>query len=352
MRLRGSWKRLVPSLIATFVLFGAPVRALADTPRKTIEDVSPVVAVVSGHRIQERCTGYHEVVAGRRFTVTGISAAAPELTFLLEKPATDGGWDTVTNYDRTTANGRASVTLQAVPAGRWRMTIGVPVAGDKLAGVARVLLHYVAPRWQRYADGGVRLTVPWYHQQYRLSCEAATLRMAHNYHDPGTISSDGQALRAIGVDRRPRSGNRWGNPNRAFVGNPNGRMMTTGYGVHYGPVAAAATRYDSCRPAVKLVRPSRQTIARYLNDGYPVIVWGARRGPSGIRRVYWRAWDGQRVSAYSVEHTWVVVGFRGTVSNPTRFIIHNPSGRARRTVSLSEFWAFTRYFRTGVVVRG
>lgn len=360
MRLRGNWKPAVPSLIVTFALFGGPVPAFAaDTPPaespetpRTIEEIAPVVARVSGHRIKDRCTGYHEVVAGRRFTVTGISSVAPALTFLLEKREADGGWTQIATYDRTPADGRASVTLQATPAGRRRLTIGMPVPGDQLVGVAHVLLDYVAPRWQRYADGGLRLSVPWYQQQYRLSCEAATLRMAHNYHDRGSISSDGQALRMIGVDRRARSGNRWGNPNRAFVGNPNGRMMKTGYGVHYGPVAAAATRYDSCRPAGKLLRPSRQTIARYLNDGYPVIVWGAHRGASGIRRVYWRAWDGRRVAAYSVEHTWVVIGFRGSLSNPTRFIVHDPSGRARRTISASDFWAFTRYFRTGVVVRG
>jgi uncharacterized protein YvpB len=222
------------------------------------------------------------------------------------------------------------------------------------AGEATALFRYVAPRWKRLAGGGLLLTVPYYKQRYRLSCEAAALRSAHNYHDPSSIDSDGQALRVIGVDRRARSGGRWGNPNTHFVGDPNGIMMRSGYGVHASPIARAATKYDSCRPAVKLYRPSRQMIARYLNNGDPVIVWGAHAGRNGIVRRSWRAWDGSPVRAIEIEHTWTVIGYRGSITNPTAFIIHNPSasGRARQTVTNSQFYAFTRYFRTAVVVRG
>lgn len=312
----------------------------------------PTVSVgVSGHRIRESCTGYHEVIVGRSFTVTALSPLDETVSFVLQR-LVSGAWTDVSTYGRDLNDGRASLTLRAGGNGRWRLNVVIPGSESRLDGVYQVLLQYLTPRWTRYWDGGVRLSVPWYHQQYRLSCELAALRMAHNYHNPGRITDDAHVARIVGIDKRPRRGNRWGNPNRVFVGRLNGRMMTTGYGVHYAPIARAANVYDRCRPSVKLYRYSRQTIARHLNDGFPVIVWGAHAGPSGIRRVRWRAWDGQSITAYSVEHTLVVIGFRGAPSAPTHFIIHDPSGRAQRTLTVSQFYAFTKYFRTGVVVRG
>ncbi len=339
------------------VLWAAPPEG--STPRDasfsldaSVKEPPPMSVGVTGHRIRESCSGYHEVITGRYVTVTVVSPLDQTVSFVLEQPAAGGTWSTVATYERALTSGRAALSLRAWPAGRFRLRVLIDGTDTRLDGVSDVALHFLTPRWKRYADGGIRLSVPWYHQQYRLSCEAATLRMAHNYHNPGAISSDARILRVIGVDKRLPRGGRWGNPNKVFVGYVNGRMMKSGYGVHYGPVARAASYFDRCRPSLKLHRASRQTIARHVSNGFPVIVWGAHRGPTGIKRVRWRAWDGQSITAYSVEHTWVVIGFRGPVTDPKAFIIHDPSGRARRTVSASEFYAFTRYFRTGVVVRG
>ncbi|MFY9586333.1 MAG: C39 family peptidase [Actinomycetota bacterium] len=312
----------------------------------------PAMSVgVSGHRIREGCYGYHEVIVGRKITITAAASLDETVTFVREQ-LVSGNWTEVETDEHELTGGRASLTLPAAANGRWRVSVLVPGTSTRLHGRFPVLLHYLTPRWFRYYDGGVRLSVRYYHQQYRLSCELAALRMAHNYHDPGHITGDAQVVRVVGIDkRRPRNG-RWGNPNRVFVGYLNGRMMTSGYGVHAAPIARAATVFDRCRPSVRLSRYSRQTLAMHLNNGYPVIVWGAHAGPSGIRRVHWRAWDGASITAYSVEHTWVVIGFRGPVSSPTKFIIHDPSGRSTRTIAASQLYAFTKYFRTGVVVRG
>lgn len=327
---------------------GSPAREASFSLDASLREPTSMSMGVAGHRLREGCSGYHEVITGRNVTVTVLSPVNGNVSFVLA--STSGA--TVATYERPLEGGRATLTIQAAPAGRFRMTARIEGTLTRRDGVSEVLLHFLTPRWSRYAEGGIRLHVPWYHQRYRLSCEAATLRMAHNYHDPYSIGSDGQVLRLLGVDRRARRGNRWGDPNRTFVGDPNGRMMKTGYGVHYAPIARVATRYDRCRPAVMLRGASRQTYARYLADGYPIVVWGAHRGPSGIVRVRWRSWWGNIVTAYSVEHTWTIVGFRGSVANPTHFIIHDPSGRGNRTLSIGQFSAFHRYFRTAVVVRG
>lgn len=350
----GQW--LAAGRTYLLVLWSAPPRSGSPADASfeldaSVREPASVGVRVTGHRIKETCTGFHEVITGRNFTVTALTSSDQPVTFILERGG-DGRWTPVTTYERTPSGGEASLTLRAATNGRWRVTIVVPGTLTRQDAVARALFHYLTPRWTRYSEGGVRLHVPWYHQRYRLSCEAATLRMTHNYHDAGAVPNDDHALRMIGVDRRARQGSRWGNPNRAFVGNPNGSMMTTGYGVHYGPVASAATKYDRCRPAVRLYAYSRQTVARNLSDGFPVVVWGGKPSGGSVRVVRWTAWDGSSVRAIAIEHTWVVVGFRGTVSNPTSFIIHDPSGRANRSVSLSEFTSFTRHFRTGVVVRG
>lgn len=66
----------------------------------------------------------------------------------------------------------------------------------------------------------------------------------------------------------------------------------------------------------------------------------------------WRTRDAETVRAYSVEHTWLVVGFRGRRSAPTHFIVINPSNGSRSTLSWAAVSRFARYFgNSGVAVR-
>jgi hypothetical protein len=308
---------------------------------------------IYGHRIKDGCTGYHEVVKGTVFKIVTTTTSAPTGIIQMTIERRVGSvWSAYASYERPLAQGIAILSLTAGSSGLFRITTRLPESATRLATAAIASVAHVTPKWHRYSDGGLRLKVPWYHQQLRLSCEGAALRMAHNFFKPGSIDRDMQVLYKIGIDKRPKKGNRWGNPNKVFVGRPNGRMMKTGYGVHYAPVAAAATKFSPCRPAIKLKKPSRATIARYVAQGFPVIVWGAHRGATGIYKKVWKAWDGDWITAWSVEHVWVVVGFHGKANKPTSFIIHNPSGGARRKVSLKQFDEFTKYFRRAVVVRG
>ncbi|MGH2728284.1 MAG: C39 family peptidase, partial [Actinomycetota bacterium] len=317
----------------------------------SVKLASTLTTKIYGHRIKDGCSGYHEVVNGIVFKI--VSTTTTTSTGIVEvriDRKSGSSWLPHASYDRALAEGVTSLSLTAGASGLYRIRTTLPEETTTLAETVTLYVAHVTPKWVRYADGGVRLTVPWYHQQHRLSCEGAALRMAHNFFKPGSIDRDMWVLRTIGIDERKKKGNRWGNPNKRFVGDPNGRMMTTGYGVHWGPIAYAATRFSPCRPAVVLKKPSRPTIAGYVARGFPVIVWGAHSGPTGIYKKRWKAWDGEWVTAWSVEHVWVVVGFHGPASKPTSFIIHDPSGPARRVLSLRQFDEFTKYFRRAVVV--
>lgn len=317
---------------------------------------APVLRLdVVGERLRD-CYGWHEVIAGRRYVLRAYARVPGVVAFTVHRWSS-GAWVPYVVTGRTVVSGVASWSAIARAGSHVRFnarfvenatTLGGPVSSWRL-------IRVVTPRWRRFSDGGVRLSVPYYRQQYRLSCEAASLRSAHNYFRRSHITSDLSVYRVTGYDRRRPAVTGGCNPNRAFCGNVNGTMMRDGYGVHYPPIARAATYFTGgCRPSMT-IRGTAFTpvaVARMINDGFPVVVWGAHRGASGIYRYRWRAWDGTLVTAWSVEHTWTVVGFRGRVSSPRAFIIHDPSGPSTATVSRSAFESFTRYFRAGVVVRG
>ncbi|MFA5889776.1 MAG: C39 family peptidase [Actinomycetota bacterium] len=312
---------------------------------------------LSGHRIKDLCAQYHEVVYGRYLTVRADTSPNATGSVRFELKAWDGdSWNPAGSSTRTLSNGNASIRYKAGASGKRLITakfLGNAVGLPATSATMRIL--YVTPPWTRYSDGGLRLKVPYYRQQRRLSCEGAALRMAHNYFHPGRIDYDTSVYKITGIDPRRPARNGGCNPDRAFCGNVDGLMMKDGYGVHYRPIALAATSYDKCRPGIALRTYSYATLAGYLDNGYPVVVWGAHKGSTGIHKYNWRAWDGSYVTAYSVEHTWTVVGFRGKPGSPTHFIVADPSKSSSggvKTVTTSQYYAFTKYFKTAVVVRG
>ncbi len=180
------------------------------------------------------------------------------------------------------------------------------------------------------------------YQDRPLSCEAAALKMALAYR--GITVSEGDIMALIGYDPTIKSGGTWGDPDQAFVGNIDGSQNSTGYGVHWDPVARAARTW---RNATAFSNWSATQLAWEIEAGNPVIVWGVLGG------AYFDPWttpSGRYIAAWKGEHARTVIGYTGSPTNPTSFIINDPiSGRLTwSTAKLLADWS--KFNNSGVVV--
>jgi len=188
----------------------------------------------------------------------------------------------------------------------------------------------------------VLLEIKFDRQDRALSCEAAALKMALAYKGVGVTEEAIMSL--VGFDPTVRQGNTWGDPDAAFVGDINGSQNSTGYGVHWAPIARAATAY---RQAAAFSGWGLVELAKQIEAGNPVVVWGTI---GGAYHDPWQTPAGKRVEAWKGEHTRTVIGFKGSSDNPTSFILNDPLA-GRITWSAAKFrnnWAIFGY--SGVVV--
>jgi uncharacterized protein YvpB len=164
------------------------------------------------------------------------------------------------------------------------------------------------------------------YQDHRLSCEAAALKMALAYE--GIRVDELTLMRYMTLDSRPArfsGGNlvTWGDPAKAYVGNPDGHIeWYTGYGVYNAPVARAAARAGAHVLASgsglygKGIAPS--AIYAAVLSGHPAVVWISNT----YRQVplsRYTAYDGAIVSYTLTEHAVTVVGVR-----PGAVLINDP----------------------------
>ncbi len=180
------------------------------------------------------------------------------------------------------------------------------------------------------------------YQDKALSCEAAALKMA--LAGKGVKVSEGAIMKLVGYDPTPHRGNVWGDPDKAFVGLITGKQNTTGYGVHWDPIAAAARHW---RPATAFSGWTPAKLADAISKGNPVVIWGV------VGKSYadpWKTPSGKKVAAWKGEHARTVVGFIGPAATPTAFIINDPNvGRITwTTAALVSNWA--TFGNSGVVV--
>lgn len=205
----------------------------------------------------------------------------------------------------------------------------------------RISYRTIAPH-----DGDVLLPIPFHRQEHALSCEAASLKMALAYRGISVRESD--VAEAIGVDSTPKSeqGGRviWGDPEKGFVGDQDGRMFSTGYGVHWSPVSKAANRW---RLAAVIQGWSAPQLAAQLQIGNPIIAWGF----VGSGKPYeWQTPEGRVVRTVSREHVFVLNGFRGSAAAPEGFYLMDPiyGQRYQDTAEFMDNWSVLG--QSGVVI--
>lgn len=206
---------------------------------------------------------------------------------------------------------------------------GTPLAGNFSASFTTELKKVV-------------LNIPLDKQDRALSCEAAALKMALNYRGLGLTETDIMAI--VGYDSTIKNGNVWGDPNVAFVGNIDGSQNSTGYGVHWDPIARAASNW---RQAKAFSGWTVSQLAWEIEAGNPVVIWGV------LGSAYSDPWytpGGKHIAAWKGEHVRTLIGYTGSADNPASFIINDPIvGRITwSTNTLKNDWA--KFNNSGVVV--
>jgi len=191
-------------------------------------------------------------------------------------------------------------------------------------------------------------SVPYHHQDYELSCEAASLQMALAHQ--GVNVSQGQELSDLGIDWRSGyySGGvlRWGDPYQNFVGNPNGsEVALTGYGTFYSPITRIAGGYGGNVLRQGEGIPAADVYQAVLQN-HPVVAWVSfdwRYHPPGA----WLAFDGRWVQYQGpIEHSVTVVG----VSNDSVYVLNPWFGP--QWVSRSTFEAgYVTYRQMAVILQ-
>ena len=160
----------------------------------------------------------------------------------------------------------------------------------------------------------LKLDVPYHKQEHSLSCEVASLLMTLKYR--GIDATESELIQQLPIsDPGPRSKNNiWGDPNIGFVGNIDGKMPNTGYGVYEKPISDLANIYR----ASKIITSGKiQDLIAELKNDNPVIVWGVF-GKS--KNISWKTSEGKTINAKNNEHTRVLIGFTGPSNNPQSLI--------------------------------
>jgi len=187
-----------------------------------------------------------------------------------------------------------------------------------------------------------KLDVPFHRQEHNLSCEVASLLMALSY--KGVKTNEAELINIIGFDPTPKKDGVWGNPHIAFVGDIDGHQPSTGYGVYWQPVAKAGSYF---RPTRWFTGGNLRDLTSEIKKGNPVVVWGT--AGTG-RRIDWKTPQGGNVVAVSGEHARVVIGYIGSMENPSRIITLDPLAGERYFSRQDFLWNWGLLNKSGVVV--
>lgn len=125
-------------------------------------------------------------------------------------------------------------------------------------------------------------------------------------------------------------GRTWGDPDRGYVGRPDGQGVAGGFGIYPRPVAATARQFG--RDLDDLTGSSPQRLYARLLRGRAVMAWiGLSDGPYGR----WQSPQGKRIDVNFGEHTVVLTG---STRDGTLRIVNPLQGT-------SELWSRPRFER-------
>lgn len=222
----------------------------------------------------------------------------------------------------TVRRGRARILYRADLRGTVRRAVRLGVAG----GAVRVPLRPLS----------AEVRAPVIRQRFRNNCETGALQIL--------LSTKGVRANQLGLQSElARSGpvdpqgtgpaKVWGDPDRGFVGRPDGGGTAGGFGVYPGPVARLARRHGVRLDDLSGASP--ETVYRQLRRGHAVMVWvGLSAGPYDE----WRSQHGRRIRVNFGEHTVVLTG----ISRSGDLRLVNPLQGTREVWSPSRFQSMWR----------
>jgi uncharacterized protein YvpB len=198
------------------------------------------------------------------------------------------------------------------------------------------------------------LDIKIHYQEHNVTCEAAALKMALAYE--GITVDEMTLIGYMTNDRRPAQFDpkgrlvAWGDPAQSFVGDPDGHIeRLTGYGVYFGPVAAAADRAGAHTIKAggglygSAIVPSEVYAA--VLDGHPVVAWISNTYRT-VNLSRYTAFDGATVSYTLTEHAVTLIGVR-----PDAVLINDP-WFGQHWHSKAQFEAAYRTFDNMAVIVG
>lgn len=205
---------------------------------------------------------------------------------------------------RTVRRGGATIVIHYDVAGTAARAAQLGLDGGRVDAVRRVL--------------SAKIDAPILRQAQRNTCESAALEILLATKgvrvDQAVLQSE--IPRSGPLDPQETGGGRvWGDPERGYVGRPDGGGTAGGFGVFQKPVAEVASRHDVRLDDLTGEDPS--TIYERLRAGRAVMTWvGLSDGPYGE----WHSPEGRRVRVNFGEHTVVLTGIDADgslrVSNP------------------------------------
>jgi uncharacterized protein YvpB len=205
---------------------------------------------------------------------------------------------------RTVRRGRATLVVHYDVAGTAARAVRLGPEGGRIDAVRRVLASDIE--------------APVLQQAQRNTCESAALEILLATKgvriDQGTLQAE--LPRSGPLDPEGTGPTRvWGDPERGYVGRPDGGGVAGGFGVLQQPIAGVARRHGVRLEDVTGEDPA--AIYERLRAGRAVMVWvGLSDGPYGE----WRSPEGRRIRVNFGEHTVVLTGLRRDgslrVSNP------------------------------------
>jgi uncharacterized protein YvpB len=275
-------------------------------------------------------------VAAATITTDGFTRAARELTLVKSYGVNVSKYRAALDADHTAYSTATTVVeFKAI-------TGDVSSINAKLHHVGLVALaamHTAGNDLATYIIRGVAM----YYQRHALSCEetATSMGLVHQ----GLHISQDQILARLGVDWTPArlvNGRvvRWGNPDRAFVGNVNGSESNyTGQQANPKALVRVLKSYGAriiewSEPGVGPNVINAQEIYKQVRAGHPVVAY-ATWDWNWHRIYYYRSEDGNRVPLISPanDHVYLVVGV-----SQTRVLVNDPI-RGQYWVSKGAFQA-------------